>query len=132
MNATLKDNKRILRAWMREHYTDERLSWLLAHARSGKLAYMSCCCFIGIVTADHALRGIGQGGTHHVRALATLDGAKVAQEAYWSLCMSHGAQASMDVVRRRILIPMVRAEIKRRDRVASASPVACVAMVPAT
>ncbi|MCI0526562.1 MAG: hypothetical protein L0Y56_03795, partial [Nitrospira sp.] len=53
----IKHLKAPLRAYMQQHYSDEKLAALLAHARDGKLAYHSCCCFIGIATADHALRG---------------------------------------------------------------------------
>lgn len=38
-------------------YTDERLAMLLAHAQDGKLEFASCCCLVGIPTADHALQG---------------------------------------------------------------------------
>ena len=37
----IKKAKTHLRSFMREHYTDERLAWLLAHARAGKLAWCS-------------------------------------------------------------------------------------------
>lgn len=56
----LKEAKGHIRAFMRNHYTDERLAMLLAHARDGKLAYVTCCCFVGIPTADHALRTDGE------------------------------------------------------------------------
>jgi hypothetical protein len=46
-----------IKNFMQDHYTDERLAELLAHAQDGKLAFMSCCCFIGIPIADHALQG---------------------------------------------------------------------------
>lgn len=52
-----RERKRVIRQFMREHYSDERLCALLAHARDGKLAYGSCCCFVGAANADHPLQG---------------------------------------------------------------------------
>lgn len=116
MNEGLKENKRIIRAFMREHYTDERLAMLLAHARDGKLAYFSCCCFVGIPTADHALRGRTIWGTeeHYVAAKA-LPGATFAEFAYAALSNAFGEdEANPQRVRR--LIPIVKAEMRRRSR----------------
>lgn len=50
-------NEEIISNFLQTAYTDERLAALLAHAQDGKFSYMSCCCFIGIPTALHALRG---------------------------------------------------------------------------
>jgi hypothetical protein len=49
MNQDLRQWKQALRAFMQQHYTDERLAMLLAHAESGKLSFTSCCCFIGVL-----------------------------------------------------------------------------------
>lgn len=53
MNADLRKHKSIIRDFMRKHYSDDRLVMLLDHARSGKLSYWSCSCFIGMLTVDH-------------------------------------------------------------------------------
>ncbi len=52
---TFKETKQIIRDFMKTNYSDERLAMLLAHAQSGKLAFNSCCCFVGVSTAQHAL-----------------------------------------------------------------------------
>jgi hypothetical protein len=104
---------------MRTNYSDERLAWLLAHARSGRLAFVSCCCFIGIATADHALKG--ETGhlyylERHYRDAKWLPGATVAESAYALL-------AEDDAQRIRRLIPMIKAEMRRRDRLAATARV---------
>jgi hypothetical protein len=123
---THKEAKSYIRAFMQAHYTDERLSWLLAHARSGKLAYNSCCCFIGIPTSPHALVGERKGAdwsnllrrmveenpdqvNHHQGSRQWLGG-RQAELAYCSLVKDGDERG------RRILIPMILAEMRRRDR----------------
>lgn len=128
--------KNHIRQFMQSHYSDERLAWLLAHARSGKLVYHSCCCFVGIVNADHALlaRGGGIVGDHLLRA-RYLPGAVEAEAAYYKLFLiglrrkwnETGKVMLMDercydTLRRRILIPMVKAEMRRRSRTREAVP----------
>ena len=118
-------NKRVIRAFMQAHYTDERLAQLLAHAQDGKLDYVSCCCFIGIVTADHALRGyiqVGSSETRHLQAALLLDGAEDAENAFLNLPFRNTEEESVISraeyveARRRILIPMIRAEMRRRSK----------------
>lgn len=102
--------KQPIRAFMREHYTDERLAQLLAHAQEGKLAYYSCCCFIGVATANHALRlkDVRVHHNEHYERAQLLSGSRDAEYAF--LLIGH-----TDAQRRRLLIPMIRAEMKRRD-----------------
>lgn len=117
MNQQLKQNKQIIRQFMRENYTDERLAMLLAHAQSGRLEYQSCCCFIGVVTADHALHGEGthkDGGSHFIRA-RRLAGAEDAEWAFNAFFL-WWAEGTAEEQRRRRLIPIIRAEQKRRDK----------------
>lgn len=124
MDQELKECKQIIRGFMREHYSDERLAMLLAHAQSGRLAYHSCCCFIGVVTADHALRSqvssaananyLGLARANHLGlARTTLRGAFEAEAAFLNLSVNfYGG----DPQRIRRLIPIIKAEIRRRDR----------------
>lgn len=107
-------NEQIVSGYMTKYYTDERLSWLLAHAESGALSFWSCCCFIGIPSSDHALRGEiegfkGQIGTHYdtMRRGYMWDEAGIAERAYRSL-------GDTDAERRAKLIPLIRAEMERR------------------
>lgn len=111
--TNIKDLKKSIRAFMQAHYTDERLTQLLAHAQDGKLSFMSCCCFIGIVSAPDAAFESGRparGTLHvgHTMIARRLDGAIGAEWAFARL-------GNIDAVRRRVLIPMIRAEMKRRE-----------------
>jgi hypothetical protein len=111
----MKPNKQPIRDFMKEHYTDERLAELLAHAQDGKLSYYSCCCFIGVATAQKALVGatvFNWHGDKHYTAARRLSGAITAEAAFGAL----GNAAK----RRRLLIPMIRAEMKRRAKVQQA------------
>jgi hypothetical protein len=119
MNQQLKENKQIIRNFLREHYTDEKLVMLLAHAQSGKLSFHSCCCFIGIPTADHALQGKNViGYESHYKISEMLSGAGRAEEAYARLDYPI---ATDEERRRRRLISIVKAEIRRRDRLAQSA-----------
>jgi hypothetical protein len=120
MKPEFRENKQSIRSFMQNHYTDSRLAELLCHARDGKLSYSSCCCFIGIATAAHALQtawpasAFGPTSERHYIAAKELPGARLAEYAFYHLC---GGNAFNDEYRRRILIPMVRAEMRRRERV---------------
>jgi hypothetical protein len=113
MNATLRQNKTLIRNFIRDHYPDDRLAMLLAHAQSGKLHYVSCCCFIGVLNADHALNGVGIKSSHAVEIRRTVPGAWAAEVAFHNLPKPDFAS---DKKRVRLLIPMIRAEFRRRDR----------------
>ncbi len=127
MDARLKECKRAIRLFLRTAYSDERLVWLLAHARSGSLSYRSCCCLVGVATADHALQGkalptalapwLAPSGSHYAFAKTFL-GANEAERAYYHMGYvgKSGFFSSRDAERRRRLIPLVRAEMRRRER----------------
>jgi hypothetical protein len=99
-------------------YTDENLAALLAHAQDEKLSYCSCCCLIGITNAPHALRGyipeFSQGrvppaeSTHHQTARLNSELAASAEADFAAL-------GNSDAERREHLIPLVEAEIARRE-----------------
>jgi len=113
--------KRAVRQFLRTAYSDERLAWLLAHAQSGKLSYQSCCCLIGVPTADHSLCGkvdLSKSTPRHYELARMLPGAKEAEMAFWELGYVGGSRLhkSSDDLRRRRLIPMIRAVIRARDR----------------
>lgn len=117
-----KQNKAAIRTFLRQGYTDERLVMLLAHAQSGRLVYQSCCCLIGVSTADHPLRGkmtIDEiDDTPHYNSKDLDSPAALLAER------SYAALAPINSERRRILIPIVSAEIRRRDRAKQAGDIA--------
>lgn len=116
----IKSNEQILTEYMQNHYSDEKLAALLAHAEDDKLSYLSCCCFVGIPTADHALQGKLEDTSgeypslHMFRARQTPEGL-LADAAYCAL-------GSLDEDRRAKLIPLIKQEMKRRDDLKSESP----------
>jgi len=121
LDAELKQCKRAIRIFLRTAYTDERLTWMLAHARSGKLSYQSCCCLVGAVTADHALMGkisarqIAK--SRHYAAARMFMGAREAEWAFYKLGLIRRPwRLSSDEFRRRRVIPMLLAELRRRTR----------------
>lgn len=123
MNAEFREHKTVLRNYLKR-YPEERLAALLAHAQSGKLAYNSCCCLIGVETADHALRGsestINDGP--HFFSAHLIPGATQAEFAYNYLGVDYSlSDLDRDALRRRRIIPMIRAEFRRRDREKAAS-----------
>lgn len=118
-------NKQPIRDFMQKHYTDARLAELLAHAQDGKLEFHSCCCFVGAATATHALKGYVQGdvGDDHYFESKYLSGAYWAEKAFRHLCPqdadnSQFSSPTKEVsdMRRRVLIPLIRAEMWRRAK----------------
>ena len=120
MRSQLQGYKQAVRQFLRTAYTDERLAWLLAHARSGKLAYRSCCCLVGVVTAPHALQEESRifDSIHpHYLMAKRLPGAQEAERAYCALGYLGNSWLSSprEGLRRRRLIPLILAEIRRRE-----------------
>lgn len=126
MEIELKQKKRAIRQYLGSAYSDERLAWLLAHARNEKLVYQSCCCLIGAATSDHALQGnadVNQPAAAHYHLARKFIGAKEAEQAYWELGYRGQPRAllSSDEMRRRRLIPMILSEVRRRERAKTAA-----------
>ena len=97
--------------YLRVAYDDEHLAMLQAHAESGKLAYYSCCCLIGIPTVDHTLRGEAIGpreiGGHYPRP-----GFKTPLEAE---AETQFKRLGGDHKRRTRLLSLIYAEQRRRE-----------------
>lgn len=105
--------------FLRKQYTDEKLAALLAHAQDGKLAYYSCCCFAGVATAHHALRG-------EMPADGSISaGSKSGHEDNdsWMAMSNAFCELGMDdEARRAKLIPLIKAEMARREALRPESP----------
>lgn len=119
MDSHLRKQKSAIRQYLRTAYTDERLAWLLAHARSGKLMYQSCCCLIGVATADHSLQAkadVNQSSAAHYRIARKFVGAREAEQAYWEMGYRGESRSlqSNDEIRQRRLIPMILSEMRQR------------------
>lgn len=106
-------NEEVISEYLRSAYTDERLVMLSAHAEDGKLAFNSCCCLIGIPTVSHALMGkydVCPEGRRHTNNARGAEGS-LADRAEDAFC----ALAYNDVDRRARIIPLIKAEIARRE-----------------
>lgn len=108
-------NEEIISSFLQTAYTDERLAALLAHAQDGKLSYWSCCCFIGIPTAVHALRGhmgsVTASMMPHYEEACEMPNAEEAEGAFLEI---GGADNPS------LIIPFVIAEMERRASLAEA------------
>jgi len=106
-------NEEIISDFMQKHYSDERVAQLLEWAEDGGLAYGTCCCFIGLATADHSFMRVSEYteqtfvSPHYDRALG-LSGADAAEGSFYGL-------GKDDAERRSNLIPLIRAEMSRRE-----------------
>ncbi len=123
MNPELKLAKQTIRAFIRMHWSDQKLCEVYAFNRDGKMWYSSGChCLLG-VTSSEQLHGaancpytMGQQARHHYYAAKELPLALVAEQAYLSI----GAN---DHTRRRLLSAILRAEMRRRAHVRSVEPI---------
>lgn len=124
----LHNAKGEIRPFLAAHYSDFALARLLVSARDGTLRFNSCCCFIGQAALAHTesvfdsdTRRI-HGVAHYNHAKAFLRGAIGAEQAYLKLGYEkHWFDCSAkhrDSLRRRRLIPILKAEIRRRMRLA--------------
>ena len=120
MNLERKQDKRIIREFLRGYYSDEKLAMLLAHAQSGRLAYFSCCCLVGFPYGDHSAEGFNaRSPTRHPITVSKTAEGRAADAAFYSLGLLGKItemRDELDSVRRRRLIPMIKAEMKRRER----------------
>lgn len=100
MNEELRKIKQIIRAWIRAQYTDERL--------------------VGAVTAKHSLvaenkhRSLDMSPLGHYAEAMKLPNAQDTENAF--MWLGHDTES-----RRMLIIPILKAEIRRRDRLAQAS-----------
>ncbi len=122
---TLREQKQAIRAFLQTPvWTEEKLCALLVHAQD-KLSLWSCCCLIGVATADHALQGrLGLRAPYggHFLVSRHLPLALKAEEAFDQLAHpwdTFGADG--DELRRRRIRPIIRAELRRRSHATSPS-----------
>jgi hypothetical protein len=102
-----------IRKFLAANYSNEKLAALLAHTESGRLSYNTCCCLVGIATADHALLGAFESDSlpyedSHVCRARKLPFAWEAEAEFREL--------GPDEARREALLPLIREEMARRDR----------------
>lgn len=108
------EGMKAIERFLQTAYTDDRLAMLLAHAEDGKLSFWSCCCFAGIPRSTHALRGRNEHTDNPHWNTAWTDGESAASAAFCQL-------ARNDEGRCAAIIPVIRAEMARRESLAPQS-----------
>ena len=91
-----------------QRYLDAPLVALLEHAKDGNLSFHSCCCLVGALNADHALKPMGIWSDHY-NQLGRSDELKLAAEIEFK------DLGDSDAERRQCIIPLIHAEIERRE-----------------
>lgn len=117
-----------IRKFLQVNYSDEKLAALLAHAQDGRLSFSSCCCLIGVATADHALRGHWhqQQGMQacdqpHYKKAINLDFAFLAESEFKHMTDGDIYDPASDEQRRQRIIPIILEEMKRREDLKAAN-----------
>jgi hypothetical protein len=111
MNYEFREDKQTIRNFMQKHYSDERLTMLLAHAQDGKLRFYSCCCLAMTPFVNH---GLIEGWCDEPGKCGKYEYFQVTVSRAFNRIGWHRSDDA-DRTRRRILIPMIRAEMKRRE-----------------
>ncbi len=125
MKQDLKQSKQAIRAFIRAHWSDEKLCAVFAFNLDGKMSYSdSCGCIRGVTLADtlhteHELHIYHRPGTPreqlmHYSEAGNLPGAWAAEFAY-------GRLGPYELAQRR-LSAILRAEMRRRERLAAPMP----------
>jgi len=133
MNRQFRKTKQTIRAWVRK-FDDERLAAVYAFNADGHMQFgNSCSCLLGVTLAKilHTcvpvvLVTTGNGslvpphGCLHYQEAFHMEGGGEAGLAYRALAFGFGLPMSLrggDLLRQRRLSPILRAEMRRRERV---------------
>ncbi len=115
-----KEAKQTIRDYFRTAYSDDQLAEFLDYTRAGKLRFMSCCCVAGFVTRtkEMAPLELDESMNEHAKGLHILGlpNPRLNRVSDAFSLLGHPAvrETDRDALRRRILIPMILAEIRRR------------------
>lgn len=118
-------NEAIISEFLKTAYTDEKLAALLAHAEDGRLSHYSCCCLAGVPSATHALRGrdetpLGATSWTHGAYHPETNQKRAASGAFNQLAYDapegRPSEQEQDAIRRTKLIPLIKAEMARREQ----------------
>lgn len=130
MNKLLRKDKQDIREFIQQQFTDEKLASVYAFNRDGKMEfYNTCSCLMGVTLSDHLHHkkcpdSIDRNGFKgHYRKAQILPLANAAEIAYgqlgYPLGSSYKNEDKLDLgLRRRLrLSAILRAEMRRRDRI---------------
>lgn len=99
--------------------TDAELVAILAHAEDNKLAYGCCTCLISSPGAPHVLVGDAwycEGAEEHLKQARIQPFAEAAEKEFLWLGDPGGGLPYNNEMRRERVIPLLRAEIQRREQ----------------
>ncbi len=119
MNMTLRECKKAIRSFIRQHWDDQRLAEVYAFNRDGRMDEMNTCsCLIGCTLP--ACLHMNCDGRHYLDAKA-LPGAISAELAYmmlgWKGIRIVPLCGEEPPIRQRRLSAILRGELRRRDRI---------------
>jgi hypothetical protein len=114
---TLRESKQLIRRWISERFSDERLAEVYAFNQDGKMMYESpCCCLLGVTGAENLHEaGSGCDKRHYIRIRETVPIGMATELAYNFLgnIAPHWMQFG-DPLRRRRLSAILRAQMRIR------------------
>jgi len=114
---TFKQSKQIVRNYLRMAYSDNALTEFLDYTRAGKLRFFSCCCLAGFPLRPAGLKPLEldeamnfhRSGSHYLGS--RMDDALIARASD-----AFNRLGCNDIERRRHIIPIIKAELRRRMR----------------
>jgi hypothetical protein len=136
--SELRKSKQVVREWVRANFSDEKLACVAAFNADGKMSFRDPCgCLMGVTYSGHLHTGHDCDREHYWRArrqdlsqtrrfAALFPTSRIgkAEKAYSFLGFSNKYSSCFgdDQVRRRRFGAMLRAEMRRRDRLRSMTP----------
>ncbi len=130
MNAELKSAKQDIRKFIQHQYTDEKLASVYAFNQDKNMEFMNCCsCLMGVTLSDELhtrcnerISDLSNSKFSHYRKAQLLPFAWEAECSYARMGYKLGSvyglmQWDLTTLRRIRLSAILRAEIRRRDRI---------------
>ncbi|MBV9035709.1 MAG: hypothetical protein JO182_14560 [Acidobacteriaceae bacterium] len=130
--SELRKSKRVVREWVRAHFSDEKLASVVAFNADGKMSFRNpCSCLMGVTYSDYLHVGHDCHHEHYrlarqqdwlqngcIAAFLSSSGMGKAERAYLFLGFSANFNDCFgnDEVRRRRFSALLRAEMRRRER----------------
>jgi hypothetical protein len=134
----LRKSKQIVRAWVRANFSDQKLASVAAFNSDGKMSFRNPCgCLMGVTYSEHLHTGQGCNREHYWTArhqdlsqtrrfAAFFSASRIgkAEKAYNFLGFSpmYNSCFGDDHVRRRRFAAILRAEMRRRERLRFIGP----------
>jgi hypothetical protein len=120
---TLRESKQLIRRWISERFSDERLAQVYAFNQDGRMRYCSpCCCLRGVTEAERLHDFDAACDRQHYIRLNTVEGVE-AELAYNVLGNVAAHRRNFgDGLRQRRLSAILRAQMRLRARARQPQP----------